>query len=223
MAKKKINFTKLILELLVVFLGVSAGFVLQNKKENDANAHQLNQYLDGFYADVEENIEGLNAQIERDSIWLANNTYVIQAISVDSLEGDSASSVIQGMANFSLFTPHSTTYETIKNSGNLNLIQDYKLRSDLVQYYTSLEDFAIMDNYLLDYNQNVFMPFLLSRFDLFTGEMQEENLHRSLQFKNIFAGYFSLKQQRLALYQELLTASLNLKTTLEKNKHENTL
>lgn len=53
---KKYNWQRLILELLVVFLGVTAGFLLNNWRMK-AQKYQLEKtYITGFLRDVNDNI-----------------------------------------------------------------------------------------------------------------------------------------------------------------------
>jgi len=70
---KKIKWTKLAIELIVVFLGVSAGFLLQNRKEASANKEQEQKYLQGFLADVNVNINELEESVIDDSLLLRNS------------------------------------------------------------------------------------------------------------------------------------------------------
>ncbi|MBN2362656.1 hypothetical protein JXL83_00830 [candidate division WOR-3 bacterium] len=61
---------KLTLELLVVFLGVTAGFVLNNWRSDFQERQLEKKYIAGFLQDIQFNIEELETQIEKDSTWL---------------------------------------------------------------------------------------------------------------------------------------------------------
>ena len=210
-----INWTKLLLELMVVFLGVSAGFLLQNRKEDSGNRELEQKYIQGFVSDVNLNIEDLREAIEEDSLLLEDTKYAIPLIINDSLSLDSANSLIGRVAKFSEFTAHVITYENITNSGSLNLISKYEMRHQIVEYHKSFEDFKLLELYFRNHISNDFMPFLINRYDIFNQELEDYATVKTLRFHNIFAIHFSLTQQRLEGYKRLLKESEEIKKILE--------
>lgn len=215
-----ISFTKLFLELLVVFLGVSAGFLLQNNKEIKQNKEFERKYLNGFYNDVNENISELERLIEADSIWIENNSYAAKLILFDSLSFDSANALIIAMVYYSEFNPQTNTYATITNSGNLDLISNYKLRQSLVNCYKNFDEYELLDKYFLEHNSQNYIPFILNNVDLFNQKLIDPAGHKNILFKNIFAVHFSLTQQRIEAFKELLVENEALKVSLEKVLHD---
>ena len=217
---KKINWTNHIIELLVVFLGITAGFVLQNDKEQNENKEFEQKYIVGFRDNVAENIESLQESIQHDSLWLAESTYALKLIATDSLSLDSANALIKTMIFYSEFSEQTTTYENILNSGNLNLIKDYDLKQKIVEYHKGLENFQLLETYFHDYFSEILMPFLMINFDLFSQKLIVSNIHKSILFKNIFGTHFSLTQQRHEGYKGLLDESMKMEGLLNNNLNE---
>ena len=217
---KKINWTIHIIELFVVFLGITAGFVLQNNKEQNENKEFEQKYIEGIRDDVKENIENLQEGIQRDSLWLAQSTYALKLIATDSLSLDSANSLIKTMIYYSEFSEQITTYENILNSGNLNLIKDYDLKQKIVEYHKGLENFQLLENYFHDYFSETLMPFLMINYDLFSQKLIVSNTHKSILFKNIFGTHFSLTQQRWEGYKGLLDESMKMEKLLNNRMNE---
>ena len=217
---KKINWTNHIIELLVVFLGITAGFVLQNDKEQNQNKEFEQKYIVGFRDNVAENIESLQEGIQRDSLWLAESTYALKLIATASLKLDSANSLIKSMIYYSEFSEQTTTYENILNSGNLNLIEDYDLKQKIVEYHKGLEDFQLLETYFHDYFSETLMPFLMINYDLFNQKLTISNTHKSILFKNIFGTHFSLTQQRFEGYKRLLDESMKMEKLLTNKMNE---
>ena len=215
--KKGINWLYLIIELFVVFLGISAGFVLQNYKDNSAKKELEINYLKGFSEDLVVNLKGLNEEIETDSLWLEHNKYAINYFIGDSLASDSANSLVKEMVLFSRFAPQTYTYEDIVNTGNLNLITDYQLKQEIIIYHKELEDFEILEEYYQNFIQQTFMPFIMNKYDLFKNQFISGKLHQSVEFRNIYVGHYSMKQQRMAGYKKLkkLTEELMVKLKTE--------
>lgn len=212
---KKINWITHIIELLVVFLGITAGFVLQNNKEQNANKEIEQKYIEGIRYDVVENIENLQEAIQRDSLWLEQSKYALKLIASDSLSLDSSNSLIKTMIFYSEFSEQTTTYENILNSGNLNLIEDYDLKQKIVEYHKELENFQLLDTYFHDYFTETLMPFMLINYDMFHQKLIVLNSHKSILFKNIFGTHYSLTQQRFEGYNRLLEESKKMKKLLD--------
>jgi hypothetical protein len=212
----KINFTKLFLELLVVFLGVTGGFLLQNYKEIKTDRDLEKKYLEGIYTDTKENIVELKESIAQDSLWIEQNNYALPLIASDSLSYDSARSLMMSMAFYSEFNAQTNTYTNITNSGSLNIIEDYELRQIIVDCFNHFENSKLLNAYFRKFNENRFLSYFIVNYNMFTGEFISLNSHRQIEFKNIFAIYFSLTQQRLVAFRELLEENLNLEKQLSK-------
>jgi hypothetical protein len=213
----KIKFTKLFLELLVVFLGVTGGFLLQNYKEIKTDRDLEKKYLEGIYTDTKENINELKEAIAQDSLWIDQNNYALPFIANDSLSYDSAVALMKSMAFYSEFNAQTNTYVNITNSGSLNIIEDYELRQVIVDCFNNFENAKLLDAYFRKYNEGRFLSYILTNYNMFTGEFISLNSHKQIEFKNIFAIYFSLTQQRLVAYRDLLEQNLNLEKLLLKS------
>jgi hypothetical protein len=210
----KINFTKLFLELLVVFLGVTGGFLLQNYKEIRADRDLEKKYLEGIHTDTKENITELKESIAEDSLWLEQNRYALALIVKDSLPYDSAKTLMIHMAFFSEFNAQTNTYANIANSGNLNIIEDYELRQLIVDCFNNFENFKLLEIYFQKHNGNNFMPYLIANYNMFTRELISDDSHKKNEFINIFAIHYSLTQQRLDAYRNLLEENMDLEKLL---------
>ena len=213
---KSISWSKLFLELLVVFLGVSAGFLLQNSKEDSSNNEQEQKYIQSFLSDIDVNINNLKESIEDDSLWLKKTEYAIYLIVKDSLSIDSANTLIILMSNFTEFSGQVNTYTNITNSGNLNLITDYGLKQTIVEYHKSLEELDILNSVFSDFRSENFMPFIIGNYDMFMQQFVNPEMAKSTDFTNIFGIQFSLTQQRLEAYKLLLKESEDYRDLLER-------
>ena len=74
---KIINYEwgKLFFELVVVFLGVTAGFVLNNFRMEQEEKKLEDKYLESFLQDVEFDIPALENAVRTDSVWLARENH----------------------------------------------------------------------------------------------------------------------------------------------------
>jgi hypothetical protein len=212
--KRKINWLEQGVSLLVVFIGISAGFILQNHKEALQDRKLERKYIESFLNDAEVNIKNLEDYIENDSLWIEENKYAIKLIITDSLTYDSACALMQNMVVFSEFVEQVDTYEDILNSGNLNLIKHYSVKKQIIAYHKKLREFEFLEEYFQEYFSNHLMPFLMAKVDVFKQKIIPVEAYKSVEFTNVYAGFYSLVQQRLAGCQELLKESQNMKNEL---------
>lgn len=214
------NFKKAIFELIVVFLGVTAGFLLNNWQMDNKDSELEKKYIAGFYNDITSNIEELEGTVNQDSVWLKIVMPNVIAIQQNSISVDSANSVIKRVLNVSKISLNKGTYEDIINSGNLNLIADYELKSAIVDYYLAVEGIKFLEDYFYQYFSDFIMPFTFNNYDILKGDFIDNKIVKNSKFANLIAGYFSMVQQRFAAHKDILIKSIDLQKKLEKyNSH----
>ncbi|NCG29561.1 MAG: hypothetical protein GWP27_03715, partial [Bacteroidetes bacterium] len=82
---------------------------------------------------------------------------------------DSAKTVISMILNISSFEARQGTYEDIINSGNLNILQNFELKSTLSNYKLNIEGAQFINSYSYDYFNTYVMPFVFEEIDLANG------------------------------------------------------
>lgn len=217
---KKYNWGKLGLELLVVFLGVTSGFLLNSWREKNQQEELKQKYILGFIQDVDDDIEELKAFKEMDSIWMVSAKESLVALKENTLTKDSAEQMMVNIVSISKMQPHGGTYEDVTNSGNLNIFDDYSLKSKIVDYHISMNGVGFVDDYFYKYFNNFVMPFVFKKFNILSGQFNDNQVVKSVEFSNIFTGYFSMIQQRSAAYDDLLKESFALKESLTGAKRK---
>ena len=106
------------------------------------------------------------------------------------------------------------TYKEITNSGNFNIIEDFQLKSHLVDYDLEIKGVGFIDDYFYQYFNDMVMPFVFSEFSVLWIEFKNDEVVNSIEFSNVVAGYYSMIQQRLAAYKKLKEKSSSLKREL---------
>lgn len=216
--KKKINWTYYLAELLVVFIGVTAGFLLNNWRVDQSEKKLEQKYLNSFYSDILEDESSLDSLIIRGKAKEDTLLSVLKkSIIIDTpLTEAQAQVVVTEMLYLEWFSPSNDTYDDILNSGNLNLISDYSLKEKISSYYKFTEEVNNVEKYYLDHMDNFGFPFLYKNFHLFKREFVNEKSYQSLEFTNIYLAFFALLQQNVKVYEEALEKNHELKAELEK-------
>lgn len=215
---KKYNWGKLGLELLVVFLGVTSGFLLNSWREKNQQEELKQKYILGFIQDVDDNIEELKEFNIIDSLWMVSAKENLLALKENTLIKDSAELMMIKIVSINKMQPHGGTYEDITNSGNLNILDDYGLKSQIVDYQIAVGGVGFVDDYFYKYFNNFVMPFVFDKFNVLGGHFNDDQDIKSTEFSNIFVGYYSMVQQRNAAYKALLNESIVLKENLIEAK-----
>ena len=212
----KLNWVTLALELVVVFLGVSAGFFLNNWRDQIRDIELERRYIAGFSNDVEANLTELERFNELDSIWIHDNSKRFKEMRGQTLSKDSSEALFKKVINFSRMEPNEGTYMDITNSGNLNLIRDPQLKSAIVNYHLKVKAASFIDDYFYNYFNTYVTPFVMDNFDMLNEQIKNENIYQSLEFRNIVVGYFAALVQRNNAYKDLIAESEALKLSLQE-------
>ena len=213
---KNYNWGKLGLELIVVFLGVTSGFLLNNWREQKQEKQIEQKYISSFIKDVSDNISDLESLTVTDSIWINTATPNLKLLQNKSLIEDSAKLVISRILQINKMDSHSGTYEDITNSGNLNLITNFDLKTNIVDYHLALKGVGFIDDHFYKYFNDFVMPFVFAEFNVLTGEFKNAGEINNIRFSNIFTGYYSMVQQRNIAYKDILLKSYKFKEELLK-------
>jgi hypothetical protein len=205
---------KLVLELLVVFIGVSAGFLFDNYREDRSNRKLEEKYLESFYNDV------LADSVEiQDMLLSSENNIDISGRTVGAMQTgtytiDSALAVMGLMATYNNLNLENATYESVVNSGNLGLIRDFRIREQIVYYYRSHEDMRYVDEVYNDYITNYIIPYVSRKLDFISGSFVNEFSVDDIEFRNITSGYYVLIRQKTEFVHTLDSLNTDLRKAL---------
>lgn len=213
----KIKWRTLLLELLVVFLGVTAGFILNNWRSEQGRIEMEKEYIEAFSMDVEMNIDDLRIGIERDSMWLADIFPIVKGLSEGTANEDSLEAKVVRLLRLNRPTFRTSTYEAIIHSGGLGVIRDFQLRSSLANYHLEVESMSFLVDYHLSYFQDLIMPQLYSEYDLAQWSMRDRSTLHSTELSNAYVGFYSLVSQQKAAKEKLLELSISLQAQLEES------
>lgn len=131
----KLKWKYAIGEILIVIIGISIAFALNNWKESNANERQKKQYLENLVLDINEEIKQLETNQKNVQDRLKKIQIVLPFLGVKQGNRDSIARHIFKLAMPINFHPESTTYQTLVNSGDMKLINNFQLRRSLEEHY----------------------------------------------------------------------------------------
>jgi hypothetical protein len=214
---KKSRWSRYILELLVVFIGVTAGFLMNSWREDSLEKELEHNYLNSFYTEIQqdrENLDSLQIRIQQKIDELTNFIKATEVAGIP-LSEDQAKQIVSKILYIEWFPPSNDTYEDIINSGNLNIISNYQTKESLSSYYSFLEELANVEGYYSDHMNNNVFPYLYKNYHLYRMEFTSPSGYQNVEFTNLYLGVIAFLQENLNMYATALEKNLVLLSLLE--------
>lgn len=208
------NWRYYLLELLVVFVGVTGAFLLNTWRENRIAKTQVKNYLESIRLDLREDQENLRENID----FLTENNRMLRKFLEspgDDWTTDSTRVVLANSMQLVSFTGKSSTYESMKYSGHLTLIRDFDKRTAIVSYYEGFVTIALKDKLTMDWITGQIIDIFLEEIDMRMFVVMDDNIFTELSFLNRFSGLWALLNQNLEAYMELLENNQRLMKLLD--------
>ena len=147
--KTKTNWKNHFIELIVVVIGITIAFMMENWRQEEASREIEQKYLQSFRDDLQGDANTLDSV----TVSIQNKIYLLRSFIGDIKKGevkqDRAEEVISDMLSNLSFFPKQATYESIKNSGGMNIISDYELKEAIVSYYSLNNELRLKEKVFL--------------------------------------------------------------------------
>ncbi len=217
---KKISWLDHIANLLVVILGISIAFYLESYREETNNSRQEEKYLESLISDLKTDIQALdtlqkfNKRISEALVNLSN------ASLGRPYESDTA------LMNYTLtiqynppFSPQRTTYESLKSSGKLELIEDFEIRNKVVdlyeQHYRGTNEYDISIN---EHIRDFIKPYYMEHIRFNSGQSVSPDFLYKNEFRNMIFAYRYLFIAKDNFYRQVSTNVHQLTDALNEYK-----
>src|SRR5210317_1009185 len=210
--KLDIDWKSKLIDLLIVIIGITIAFQLNNFNESNKSNAQERDYLKSFYEENRDNELALSSALEFALKTKSDIDTLKQVLLSKDYEDDRIENLSASMMALSDFLPTLVTMENITQSGEFKLISDLEYRERLIDTYNSYQTTSQLESILSDYVDEYVTPFFFRniRFSDFTS--LHDNFKESPEFENIVIGYDALLTQKLKGYEE------NLKKLKELNQ-----
>jgi hypothetical protein len=153
------KFKDYIFEFLMLFIAVTAGFFMENIREQRVERHKEKQYIQSMIKDIQQDTTNIKDILSHNKI---------QIIGIDSLlnllekpikpanYNDFYTLILKYLNNYSDFRARNITMTQLKNSGGLRLIEDKSVSDSIVFYYWEYEEhLAQLDFNIKSFQKNI--------------------------------------------------------------------
>ena len=208
---KKINWPDQILNFVGVIVGVSLAFLINNTAENRQEKDQFKIIVKSFIVELEDEIKSFESYAiptnKRQSSQIDTLMTLIEKRKYENMKkfGD-----VIGFRNYS---PSRTTFKSIGTTGKIDLIKDFELRKEIIDYYTLYApETQFKNDRQIEYHSKFLLPFLLKHVDITKPDVQTIPFD---ELKNILAFYKIVIDEKVGSYEYAVKKANALKEKLE--------
>ncbi len=130
-----------IFQFLMVFLGVSAGFIVENLRENYVESKRAEKYASSLISDLKEDTLNLNQSINR-SLETANDIDTLLSMlnqkDVSKLPGGKIYYYSAKSLLYQNFIPNKSTMNQLISTGSIQYFKNYSIQKSIADYNQDL-------------------------------------------------------------------------------------
>lgn len=152
-ANIRVEFRSIIFEFMLIFFAVFLGFWADRWREKLFEREREKQFMVAMYKDLQSDTMDFTLNIKKSNEVIANMQKVIFLMNSPA-RFDSALSIYYYSRSITLhspdYEPNQRTYEQMKYSGELRLINDRSVADSVTGYYSSLVWILLQNTYIHD-------------------------------------------------------------------------
>ncbi len=130
-----IDWKNQFVSLVVVILGISIAYSLDNWNQARKDANTEREILLSLKADLKKDLEQLKYISDTTRYFQYLNGQLVKVVTGRKNPGDSLSYYIMSLYSFAKFSPTDNTYQSLISSGNMTLVRDFRLSQKIIQQY----------------------------------------------------------------------------------------
>lgn len=165
MKKLSINWKYTFGEIIIVIIGITIAFTLNNFKENSVNRKEKAEYLENIKIDIENEKQQLEENIAKFENYIGKANILIPYLAGKKAGRDSIYNVVFELAHLINFTPLDVTYNTMINSGDFNLIKSFEIKSAIQKHYKGHNEITQAYNRQKAIHENFLAPYFIYEID----------------------------------------------------------
>ncbi len=131
-------------EIILLVIGILIALQINNWNNDRSNHQKEMEYLKNIKRDLRDQLKDIENQYEYEQTQMNTANELIKSYEIDVSRkfSDTALAMVTTLVTRSNFVPVDPTFQDLKSTGNLILINNYSLRDELIRYYQKLNDIA---------------------------------------------------------------------------------
>lgn len=207
MPQNKKGLGTYLIEILVVIIGITIAFTLDNWSESKKLLKEEQQYLAGLSADINRDIEQLEVLIDSSNQLLRLTGEVFNFIYSKAPVENFTRRHVTSTYTTPYFSANNGTYLALINSGDLKVIKNFDLRQEIVALYSiEYDKVQESDDFIGELTQNRIYPYILEvvAFHPTEDRIIDSGPLSTNKSINLMGSYFNIMSARNQEYQTLI-------------------
>ena len=200
--RSKIDWKSKFIDLLIVIVGISIAFKLNNWNESIKSEARTKDYIQAFYDETLANQENLTAAVNYAEANKSNIDTLKNILLLKNYDDERIMGYAAGMMGLAQFKPITITMDNITASGEFDLIKDVELRKQLISTYESYNTTQSLEGLLLAYVDKYPTPYFFENIKFSDFSSLGPDFIQDPIFENIVFGYQVLLGQQIKGYQD---------------------
>jgi len=198
--KTKRRWSNYLIELLIVIIGISIAFWLNNIGIKNKNKLEKYSYLTDIRNDLKTDSLRLSLNVKNNEIKIEKLENALDLIE-KSAPIDSVLVNIMEIGNYDFFSPDNFTITSLLQSGDLKLIDSEETKKELLRLLKVYESIDNMQKNFLQALDDNFFPMLLTKVDMIKFKAVDPNFFYGIQIKNYCAFTLNETKQHIRTYK----------------------
>ena len=215
--RKSVNWRTHFIELVIVIIGISIAFWLNNLA-NDRNERRLEEaFLSDLHTELRLDSARLQHNVKFNEQKVAVLTKGLEMISRDANQTkiDSALFYTTYVGHYDFFFPENFTLTSMLQSGDIKLISSRELKKELVRLQRKYEYIEwVQNNFIKALDEN-FFPKVMGYIDMQSGRVSEPANLYSIQNRNFIDFTITDTQAHITEYKGALKQIEKLFTLMQ--------
>lgn len=207
--KIKKRWSNYFIELLIVIIGISIAFWINNIDVKNKNELEKVSYLIDIRDDLKKDSLRLSYSIKYNEIKIKKLSKAIKLIEA-SAPIDSLLVYTSEIGGYSFFSPNDLTLSSLIQSGDLKLINSRKVKKELLRLLEAYETIEYLQKNFLQALDDNYFPTLFRKIDKINNKPIDIDFFYSIEQKNY--AHFALNEtnQHIQSYKDALKQVVKL-------------
>jgi len=203
------NFKKYLIyalgEILLVMIGISLAFQVSNWDNNRIKKNVEIRFYENIKEQIRDDKELIQSQKDFNNHFMTQFKYASEIIEVnDRSKLDTLGLIVRNLTEYSDFDKQGNIYETMVNSGQINLLQNHKI----VNGIRELEEMYIYINRIENIHYDVIMNHTVAVINpvlkYSTGEIKKPDDVFTYQFQNLVIILMKVMNEKDRTYKQAI-------------------
>ena len=192
-------------EILLVMIGISLAFQLDNWNENRLKADTEISYYKNIKVQIEDDKSLIHEQINSNNRYLTEFKYANAILEAnDRSKIDTLGLIVRNLTQYSDFDKKGNIYETLVNSGEIKLLRNQSIVNSIRELEEKYNYINRMENIHYDAMMNHVITATNSIIKFSDGSVQKPELLYSYQFQNLVVSLIQIMTEKDKVYHEAL-------------------